>query len=415
MVVIEKKIDFWVRHIDELNTLWNNAEITAASVKKRYFSGKKYLGSKDKKVVGGCFYFSLRTRLFTETVSIHELLYLAYLHVTEVKESVDKLLKNIDILEFISSYIDSVEDLVTNFDAKKNTFFFPQVYLENIYSKNVDLNELCKSLNEEATTDLRILSNRDVIEEELTATDIPYSRNLLNGCLKLKKNINFNNYISYKNGYFDIQDEGSQLVSYFLNPMPDDSILDYCSGGGGKTLHIAELAEDRANIVATDIDIKRLKETERRVSFHRYASVRIMNKEDVDSDTKQYDKILVDAPCSGSGTVRRSPDIRYSITADSISTYAALQLEILEKCYSKLNVGGELVYSTCSLFTRENDDVVLSFLKNHNDITQINIRDRVIGLQLDPDRFDFTDAGLMTMTHKTNTDGFYISVLTKEA
>lgn len=404
-----------LKHIEELKLLWLKSDTTAASVKKRYFSGKKYLGSKDKKVVGGSFYFFLRTMLYTENKTPNEFLILAYLNVEEVKESIDKLFKNIDFIDYLSNNIENVTDLINDFNSQKTSLFFPKAFINNINTTNLDIEVLTKSLNEEATTDIRVISNSDVIEEELTASGIPYSYNILDDCIKLEKNVNFNSLISYKNGYFDIQDEGSQLVSYFLNPNNGDNILDYCSGGGGKTLHIAELSHDSANIIATDIDIKRLQETERRVSFHRYSSVRILDKEDVDNSSDQYNKILVDAPCSGSGTVRRSPDIRYSITEESIDSYSAIQKEILEQCYAKLEPGGELVYSTCSFFFKENDEVIKTFLSHHNDLTAINIRNRVIGLQLDDSKFDFTDYGLMTLTNKTKTDGFFISVISKSS
>ena len=411
--MIEKKLDFLLKHIEELKLLWLKSDTTSASVKKRYFSGKKYLGSKDKKVIGGTLYFYLRTKLISDNYSIIELLLLSYINVDEVNESIKKLFKNVDFIDYLSSKIENIEDLITEFDAKKHSSFFPEAYKKNIYTDTTEEEKLYKSLNEEATTDLRVISNSDVIEEELAGSNTQYSLNMLDDCIKLEKNINFNTLISYKNGYFDIQDEGSQLVSFFLNPKNGDTILDYCSGGGGKTIHLAELSHDSANIVATDVDTKRLQETERRVSFHRYSSVRILDKEDVDNSDMQYNKILVDAPCSGSGTVRRSPEIRYSINDELINKYSELQKSILEECYAKLKPGGELVYSTCSLFFKENDEVIKNFLKNHDDLSLIDIRNRVIGLKLDESKFDFTDYGLMTLAHKTKTDGFFISVVSK--
>lgn len=411
--MIEKKLEFWANHIDELKALWNNADTTSASVKKRYFSGKKYLGSKDKKVIGGCFYFYLRTLLYTESLDATQLLTLTYLNVDEVKINIDKLFKVDDFLPLLSTHITNVDKLISDFENKKSQSFFPETYMSNIRIDTSQKEALCVALNSEATTDIRVIANRDMIEEELTASDIPYYTNMLEDCIKLEKNINFNTLISYKNGYFDVQDEGSQLVAHLVNPLTDETILDYCSGGGGKTIHIAELSNDTSYITATDIDLKRLKETERRVSYHRLSSVRILDIKDVDDSAAKYDKVLVDAPCSGSGTVRRSPEIRYSITEESIKHYSDLQLEILNKCYDKLRSGGELIYSTCSLFAKENDFVITKFLNSHSDLSIIDIRNRLIGLQLDPNKFEFTDSGVLTLAHKTKTDGFYISLIKK--
>lgn len=411
--MIEKKLDFWANHIDELKLLWNNADTTAASVKKRYFSGKKYLGSKDKKVIGGCFYFYLRTLNHTESLDALQLIALAYVNVEEVKINIDKLFKIDDFIPLLSSQVTNVDKLISDFDSKKVQSFFPETYISNILIDSSQMEGLCIALNSEATTDIRVIANRDMIEEELNASDIPFYTNMLEDCIKLEQNINFNTLISYKNGYFDVQDEGSQLVAHLVNPQPDETILDYCSGGGGKTIHIAELSEDNAYITATDIDLKRLKETERRVSFHRLSSVRILDIQDVDSSAAKYDKVLVDAPCSGSGTVRRAPEIRYSITEEVIKHYSDLQLEILNKCYGKLRSGGELIYSTCTFFAKENDSVIAKFLSEHSDLSTIDIKNRIIGLQLDPNKFEFTDSGVLTLTHKTKTDGFYVSLIQK--
>jgi 16S rRNA (cytosine967-C5)-methyltransferase len=219
--------------------------------------------------------------------------------------------------------------------------------------------------------------------------------------------------MSYKNGCFEVQDEGSQLISLLLNPKPNEDILDYCSGGGGKTIHIAELAHDQAFVDATDINIKRLKETERRVSLHGLSSVLILNIEDIDNDEKQYHKVLVDAPCSGSGTVRRAPEIRYSITNDLINSYTELQLEIVTKCYDKIAPGGELIYSTCSLFRNENDRVISNVLAQFPDLQLVDLKVRANELEIPSDKLYFTEFGLMTLTDKSKTDGFYISILQK--
>jgi|APTNR8051073442_1049403.scaffolds.fasta_scaffold03933_3 16S rRNA (cytosine967-C5)-methyltransferase len=409
---LEKKATFWFSHITELIELWSKSEFTAASVKQRFMSGKRYLGSKDKKVISGVFFFYLRHKLALEGLSTEEIFFLAYLKENDVNESVNKIFKNDEFNSYIYEKVNQ-DQILSNFSKYNDADFFPDIFLANIDIAEERINSLAKALNQEATTDLRIISDRDLIEEELKSNEIPYEYNILKDCIKLGKNINFNTYMSYKNGCFEIQDEGSQLISILLDPKPDEDILDYCSGGGGKTIHIAEIANDQAFIDATDINIKRLKETERRVGLHRLSSVLVLNIEDVDSDEKQYDKVLIDAPCSGSGTVRRSPEIRYTITNELIDRYTKLQLDIIAKCYDKISVGGELIYSTCSLFRNENDRVISNTLTQFPDLELVDIKERATKLNIPTNSLFFTEFGLMTLTDKSKTDGFYLSILRK--
>lgn len=409
---LEKKATFWFSHITELIELWSKSEFTAASVKQKFMSGKRYLGSKDKKVISGVFFFYLRHKLALEGLSTEEIFFLAYLKENDVNESVNKIFKNDEFNSYIYEKVNQ-DQILSNFSKYNDADFFPDIFLANIDIAEERINSLAKALNQEATTDLRIISDRDLIEEELKSNEIPYEYNILKDCIKLGKNINFNTYMSYKNGCFEIQDEGSQLISILLDPKPDEDILDYCSGGGGKTIHIAELANDQAFIDATDINIKRLKETEKRVGLHRLSSVLVLNIEDVDSDEKQYEKVLIDAPCSGSGTVRRSPEIRYTITNELIDRYTKLQLDIIAKCYDKISVGGELIYSTCSLFRNENDRVISNTLTQFPDLELVDIKERATKLNIPTNSLFFTEFGLMTLTDKSKTDGFYLSILRK--
>lgn len=411
-LLLDKKFSFWIQHISELINLWNSENNLASNTKKRYFNGKRYLGSKDKKIISGSFYFYLRTLLYTKSLTIHELLYLTYNKVEIVKSSIDYFFKENNFNTYIYTHIKN-QNLLSEFDNLPASTFFPHIFSENINLGKDELELLFQSLNQEATTDLRIISNKNMVLQELIDNDVFFYFNFINGCVKLEKNINFRIYDGYNNSYFEIQDEGSQLVSIVLDPKKDDRILDYCSGGGGKTTHIAELSDDLANIIATDINLKRLLETKRRAEKQNLKSIRILPKYEVDSNNQKFNKILVDAPCSGSGTVRRSPEIRYSINQNTINKYAKLQLEILENCYNMLENGGEMVYSTCSLFHLENDDVINAFLSLHKNLNLVNLQDRLVGLDIDINKIHFTLNGMMTLTNRTNTDGFFISILKK--
>ena len=126
-----------------------------------------------------------------------------------------------------------------------------------------------------------------------------------------------------------------------------------------------------------------MKETERRVNDHKFTSVNLWNIEQLDDSNNTYDKILIDAPCSGSGTVRRAPELRYNINSDLINNYNRLQHSILEKCKAKLKSSGKIFYSTCSLFEDENDKIIENFLAENSNFEVSDIKQTVIDLGLD--------------------------------
>lgn len=406
------KIRFWINHSSEIISLWSEQLQYANQLKNKFFIQKRYLGSKDKKIISETLFFYIRTAEFSKSLNSNELFLLAYNNVQKIKSSVNHFITNEDFNTYIYSQIEN-DNFLGVYDQLKHTSFFPQTYLHNINFDNEELENLCKALNQEATTDIRIISNREQIEKELIENEIQFYYNILDDCIKLEANINFQIYKTYKNRYFEIQDEASQLVSLILDPKPNENILDYCSGGGGKTLHIATLSNDLANITATDIDETRLRETQKRVVKHKLHSINIVDISQIDDSKVIFDKILIDAPCSGSGTVRRKPEMRYSINEYTLDKYTKLQLGILEKCWNKLKPGGELTYSTCSLFEQENDGVISNFLQSYNDITVVNLKDRMIKIGIGVDKMHFTEYGMATLPHRTQTDGFFICVLKK--
>ena len=408
-----KKLTFLTDHIKEIITEYNDSDSTAARIRKSFFLQRKYLGSKDRKCITGVFYFYFRHYTFASSHSIPELLILSYNFDPVVSNALNKLIRNIDLNDYISSFFEIDISILDQFDSLSATNFFPDLFLDNIKIDSDELEDLCNSLNKEATTDIRIIDNKSEIEEDLIQLRASYFTNIVPDCLKIKGNVNLDSTNTYRNGDFEIQDEGSQLISIALSPNEGESVLDYCSGGGGKSLHLAQLSNDSARIVATDISDKRLNETKRRILKLGLKSISVREIDEVKESKNKYDKILVDAPCTGSGTVRRAPDIRVRIDEKSIEFYHSLQLEILEEVVSKLKPGGILVYSTCSLFERENDETVANFLSLHNDIEPLSTIGTLQQHGLETHRFTETKFGIQTFTHKTQMDSFYISTLKK--
>ncbi len=213
----------------------------------------------------------------------------------------------------------------------------------------------------------------------------------------------------FKKGYFLVQDESSMLVSKILNPKPGDFIIDVCSAPGGKSTHIAELMSNRGKIIARDISLGKLKLIEDNV---RRLGIAIIETEIFDANKidnsliNKADAVLVDAPCSGLGLVRRRSDLRWKKEKEDIEKLSRLQLSILKNASLYVKKGGVLVYSTCTLNNIENIQVIKNFLLHHKCFTLDSIEKFL------PDNINAPDAkyGFLELyPHIHGTDGFFMA------
>ena len=171
-------------------------------------------------------------------------------------------------------------------------------------------------------------------------------------------------------GLCQVQDESSMLVAHVVDPQPGEFIIDCCSAPGGKTTHMAALMQDKGRIVAGDVyehKLERIKENTERLGIHIIETQLIDARKVGEAYPEQADRVLVDAPCSGLGVLRRKPDARWNKTAAEIDALPALQLEILMSAAKAVKKGGVLVYSTCTIEAAENQDVVMAFLAKQPD------------------------------------------------
>lgn len=219
-------------------------------------------------------------------------------------------------------------------------------------------------------------------------------------------------------GKIFVQDEASQIISYLLDPHPGQRILDACAAPGGKTTHLAQITGDRAEIVAVDKSRKRMALLRENVDTIGCTSVTrvaadIMHLNDQDS----FDRILVDAPCSALGTIRRSPDVKYRHNNDSITSFGKRQTDLLFHTSTLLRKGGILVYSVCTNEPEETSDAVQNFLNIRQDFYIIN---NILGIAL-PEPFrknvaSFFNAKkyMFSYPHIHGTDGFFAVRLGKK-
>ncbi len=216
-----------------------------------------------------------------------------------------------------------------------------------------------------------------------------------------------------RTGAVEIQDEGSQLVAMLVDARPGERVVDFCAGAGGKTLAIAAQMNNRGHVVACDVHESRLKrsaERFRKAGFHNIETRLLSSETDrwVKRHKLGFDRVLIDAPCSGTGTWRRNPDARWRALEDGqgVDNLVMLQARILASAARLVKPGGRLVYATCSLLPEENEAQVAAFLAANPAFRAVPLRDAAPGLtgSAHPDYLSLTPA-------RHHTDGFFAAVL----
>jgi len=274
---------------------------------------------------------------------------------------------------------------------------------------------LTAALNQPATLDLRVntlKAARDdaatcLAEEGFPVEATPFSPT----GLRRRERAPLFNTRCFKDGLIEVQDEGSQLLSLLVEPRRNEMVVDFCAGAGGKTLHLATLMANTGSVYAFDVSarrLERLKPRLRRAGLHNVRSVVIAHERDarVLRLAGKIDRVLVDAPCSGTGTLRRNPDIKWR--AIDVEKLVATQRAILAAASTLVKPGGRLVYATCSLLRAENEDVIADFLAGHPDFVIVPAADVLARrhVALTPDS-EF----LQLLPHRQGTDGFFAAVL----
>lgn len=219
----------------------------------------------------------------------------------------------------------------------------------------------------------------------------------------------------FQDGSVEVQDEGSQLLAYLLAPRRQDIVVDFCAGAGGKTLALGAIMHSQGRIYAFDISDKRLSQFSPRLRRSGLSNVfpqRITGVRDrhVKRLAKKVDRVLVDAPCSGTGTLRRNPDLKWRQSEADIDQMSAKQSEILSAAAGLVKPKGRLVYATCSLLDDENDAVVNAFLATHPDFSVLDA-----STVLAQNQIPLATGNMLRLRPDLHhTDGFFAAVLQRE-
>jgi 16S rRNA (cytosine967-C5)-methyltransferase len=279
--------------------------------------------------------------------------------------------------------------------------------------------QLAAALNRPAPLDLRVntlKAKRDEVIAELATAPIacdptPYSPL----GIRVMKKPALQNLPLFQNGAIEVQDEGSQLLAEIVAARRGEMVADFCAGAGGKTLALGAAMRNTGRLYAFDVSEKRLAKLKPRLARSGLSNVHpVVIAHENDAKIKRLagkiDRVLVDAPCSGLGTLRRNPDVKWRQTPESLIELNAKQGAILSGAARLVKPGGRLVYATCSLLDEENEAIAEQFLATHADFTLVPMADVLREQKIPLEMQDY----LKLVPHVHQTDGFFAAVFERK-
>lgn len=268
------------------------------------------------------------------------------------------------------------------------------------------------ALNDRAPLTLRIVRDAKKIFEYLDEKNIAYEKGVhANSAIIIHEHVQIRDWPIYRKGMVEIQDEAAQLAVKYVELKPGQQVMDLCAGAGGKSLTAAGYMQNKGQIYAFDISENRLKDLKvraKRSNHHIFQSFILTdkNREKKLSEFKsKMDRVILDVPCSGSGTWRRNPENRWRLTPESLVEYVKLQQKLLTEAWDAVKVGGRVAYMTCSILKDENENQIEWFLSENENAKLIPIRKKGI---------EQLDGTLQLSPFSRGTDGFFVAILEKQ-
>ena len=389
--------------IDSLRDVFNDGVYADKAVQKALKRDKRW-GARDRKFVAETIYEIVRwQRLYSEIAEVKApytrpniwrlfsvwciLRGIALPDWTQIVPTPARRIKGrFDELSQIRKYRESIPDWM---DEAGVTELGEKKWTKEIAALNIQA-EVILRVNTLKTTREKL--QEALLEEGIETVLLPKHPD----AIKLVERANVFKTEVFHKGWFEVQDASSQLVAAYLDVKPGMKVVDTCAGAGGKTLHLAALMENKGNLIAMDIyesKLKKLKIRARRDGVHNVTTRVIDSSKPIKKLHGTADRVLIDAPCSGIGVLRRNPDSKWKLQPEFIDNIREVQLDILNR-YSKIvKDGGKLVYATCSVLPSENENQVKAFLKTNPDFKLIS--DKKI------------------LSYESGYDGFYMALLEK--
>ncbi|MBP8793686.1 MAG: methyltransferase domain-containing protein [Lutibacter sp.] len=389
--------------IDSMKLIFNEGEYADKVVEKALKRDKRW-GARDRKFVAETIYDMVRwKRLYNEIAG------------TKSHYSTENVWKNFAVLAVLKGYQLPDWNQLQGVPERRIKGKFDELQSERVFKESIPdwMDERCvkelgeerwsqeiTALNEQAEVILRtntLKTTKEALKTRLENEGIETEFiKGYNSALKLKERANVFTTESFKLGLFEVQDASSQLVSEYLEVLPGMKVIDTCAGAGGKSLHLAALMDNKGQLISTDIyesKLRKLKIRARRNGVHNITTKEIDSLKVMKKMKGTADRVLIDAPCSGIGVLKRNPDSKWKLQPEFIDNIIKTQAEILDNYSQLVKVGGKLVYATCSILPSENENQVKLFLENHPEF--VLIKDNKVS------------------AYKSGFDGFYMALLSR--
>ena len=389
---------------------------------RQFFRDNKNLGGRDRALIADTVYAALRRRRLLEKVTPRAT-------PREIALATLVKLQGVGLGQIESSLRDGEKEWLTALKAQnldeqplEVRVDLPDWVIERLRPamKDEEILALGRSLQQPAPLDLRVntlKAPREGVLDRLDHDEIAAQPTKFSPFgVRLREKPALNQHPMFLDGAVEVQDEGSQLLGMLMEPRRGEMVVDFCAGAGGKTLQMGAAMGSSGRLYAFDVSDKRLANLGPRLKRSGLSNVfpqRIANENDakVKRLRGKIDRVLVDAPCTGLGTLRRNPDLKFRQTVEGIAELNAKQRSILAAAASLVKPGGRLVYGTCSLLVEENESIVNEFLAAHPDFQLVKASDVLErqGVKV-PGMGEF----LQLRPHVHDTDGFFAAVMERK-
>jgi 16S rRNA (cytosine967-C5)-methyltransferase len=398
-------------------------EYPADAVLSRYFRNNREVGARDRAFIAETAYAVLRRkrtleRLCGDRITAQRLVLISLTRIAGYNNR--QLASSLDADEV--KWLDALREVNLEPGTLSEQADLPDWLGERLAElmSDEEVMALARGMNQTAPLDLRVnpvKTSRDAVlkvfaAEGIEAEACPYAPL----GIRLKKKPSLAKHPLFLDGSFEVQDEGSQLLGHLLQPKRGEMVMDFCAGAGGKTLLLGALMRSSGRLYAFDVSEKRLAKLKPRLARSGLSNVHpgVIASE---NDTKikrlagKFDRVLVDAPCSGLGTLRRNPDLKWKQTPAAVAELQEKQASILASASRLVKVGGRLVYATCSILPEENTAIVDAFLTAHPGFERTSAAEVLAQQDIALD----TGEDLRLFPHVHGTDGFFAAVLERKA
>jgi 16S rRNA (cytosine967-C5)-methyltransferase len=414
MLITEYRLEIVIQALRAILPLAHPADTTL-----RYFFKNERIGSNERELVAETVFGVLRHRLLLEhacagnatprRMALAHLLRFGGYNLRELEPVLKREEK--EWLATVKGV--KIEDLPLPVQAE-----LPEWLVEKMRASysDEDILAIGKSMQQGAPLDIRVntlLAKREDILQQLHDKNIEASATPYSPIgIRLKEKIPLNRDALFTEGKIEVQDEGSQLLGFLLAPRRNDMVVDFCAGAGGKTLMLSAMMNSQGRLYAMDVSEKRLANLKPRLKRSGASNIQPMliaheNDLKVKRLAGKIDRVLVDAPCSGLGTLRRNPDLKFRQSPGSIEAFTHQQAAILASASRLLKKGGRLVYATCSFLPEENQHIVQAFLVAHPDFVLRPVSEVLQHQKIELEAVDY----LELRPHLHGTDGFFAAIL----